>query len=339
MVSIVELEKKLNEQKIESMYLFWGEEKYILDNCVKKIIKLFGEMVKGINYIQIDESNLQEIISDIETPAFGYDKKLIIAKNTGLFKKEGRKKSIEIEKLKEKLETYINDNIEELKESVVLIFIEEEADKGKLLDLIDKNGITCKFDEQKPIELQKRLKAICDMYKVNIDSSTLQYFIECCGTNMQILINEIRKLIEYVGSGETINKEHIDKLSIRQIESIIFDLTDNLGQKNVSKALEVLHNLIYTKEPIQKILITLYNHFKKLYIVKVCVKYNKDIVSSLNLKPNQTFLVGKYKNQSRLFTEENLEIIINELIDLDYKYKIGLIDIDIGLEAILCAYV
>lgn len=339
MVSIVELEKKLNEQKIESMYLFWGEEKYILDNCVKKIIKLFGEMVKGINYIQIDESNLQEIISDIETPAFGYDKKLIIAKNTGLFKKEGRKKNIEIEKLKEKLETYINDNIEELKESVVLIFIEEEADKGKLLDLIDKNGITCKFDEQKPIELQKRLKAICDMYKVNIDSSTLQYFIECCGTNMQILINEIRKLIEYVGSGETINKEHIDKLSIRQIESIIFDLTDNLGQKNVSKALEVLHNLIYTKEPIQKILITLYNHFKKLYIVKVCVKYNKDIVSSLNLKPNQTFLVSKYKNQSRLFTEENLEIIINELIDLDYKYKIGLIDIDIGLEAILCAYV
>ncbi|MCI8699895.1 MAG: DNA polymerase III subunit delta [Clostridia bacterium] len=339
MVSIVELEKKLNNEKIESMYLFWGEEKYILDNCVKKIIKLFGETVKGINYIQIDESNVQEIISDIETPAFGFDKKLIIAKNTSLFKREGRKKNIEIEKLKEKIETYINDNIEELKESVVLIFIEEEADKGKLLDLIDKNGITCKFDEQKPIELQKRLKAICDMYKVNIDISTLQYFIECCGTNMQILINEIRKLIEYVGSGETIQKEDIDKLSIRQIESIIFDLTDNLGQKNVSKALEVLHNLIYTKEPIQKILITLYNHFKKLYIVKICVKYNKDIVSSLNLKPNQTFLVNKYKNQSRLFTEENLEIIINELIDLDYKYKIGLIDIDIGLEAILCAYV
>lgn len=339
MVSIVELEKKLNNEKIESMYLFWGEEKYILDNCVKKIIKLFGETVKGINYIQIDESNVQEIISDIETPAFGFDKKLIIAKNTSLFKKEGRKKNIEIEKLKEKIETYINDNIEELKESVVLIFIEEEADKGKLLDLIDKNGITCKFDEQKTIELQKRLKAICDMYKVNIDISTLQYFIECCGTNMQILINEIRKLIEYVGSGETIQKEDIDKLSIRQIESIIFDLTDNLGQKNVSKALEVLHNLIYTKEPIQKILITLYNHFKKLYIVKICVKYNKDIVSSLNLKPNQTFLVNKYKNQSRLFTEENLEIIINELIDLDYKYKIGLIDIDIGLEAILCAYV
>lgn len=339
MVSIVELEKRLNEQKLSSMYLFWGEEKYILDNCVKKITKLFGETVKGINYITIDESNVQEIISDIETPAFGFEKKLIVARNTGLFKKEGRKKNIETEKLKEKIEAYINDNIEEINESVVLVFIEEEADKGKLLDVIDKNGIICKFDEQKPLELQKRLKTICDMYKVNIDTGTLQYFIECCGTNMQVLINEIRKLIEYVGTNGTIKRDDIDKLSIRQIESIIFDLTDSLGQKNVSKALEVLHNLIYTKEPIQKILITLYNHFKKLYIVKLCVKYNKDVVSSLKLKPNQTFLVNKYKNQSKLFTEENLETIINELIDLDYKYKIGLIDIDIGLEAILCAYI
>lgn len=37
------------------------------------------------------------------------------------------------------------------------------------------------------------------MYQVNIDENTLQYFIETCGTNMQVLINEIRKLIEYEG--------------------------------------------------------------------------------------------------------------------------------------------
>lgn len=339
MISIIELEKTLNEQKLSSMYLFWGAEKYLLDNCVKKIIKLFGETIKGINYITIDESNIQELISDIETPAFGFEKKLIIAKCTGLFKKEGKRKNAELEKTKEKIENYIKENINEINQSVILIFIEEEAEKGKLLDLIDKNGITCKFDELKPIELQKRLKVICDMYKVNIDNSTLQYFIECCGTNMQILINEIRKLIEYAGVGGTIRKEDIDKLSIRQIESIIFDLTDNLGQKNVSKALEVLNNLIYAKEPIQKILITLYNHFKKLYLVKLCAKYNQDIVTSLKLKPNQTFLVNKYKNQARLFTEDNLVTIINELIDLDYKYKIGLIDINVGLEAILCAYI
>ena len=90
------------------------------------------------------------------------------------------------------------------------------------------------------------------------------------------------------------------------------------------------------KEPIQKILITLYNHFKKLYFVKLAIKYNKDITTSLNLKPNQMFLVNKYKIQSKGFQTEELRKIIQNLEDLDYKYKIGLIDINIGLEAIIC---
>ncbi len=44
-------------------------------------------MINGINYIQIDNNNISEIIADIQTPAFGYPKKLIIAKDTGLFQK------------------------------------------------------------------------------------------------------------------------------------------------------------------------------------------------------------------------------------------------------------
>ena len=124
----------------------------------------------------------------------------------------------------------------------------------------------------------------------------------------------------------------------KKIDSIIFDLTDNLGKKNISKALDVLNGLIYNKEPVQKILITLYNHFKKLYFVKLCEKTNGNITDALNLKPNQTFLVSKYKTQARYFKEEELRKILDELINLDSNYKVGLIDINIGLEAILCRY-
>ena len=115
-------------------------------------------------------------------------------------------------------------------------------------------------------------------------------------------------------------------------------MTDNLGQKKVKEAMEVLYNLIAAKEPIQKILITLYNHFKKLYFVKLAIFYNKDITQSLQLKPNQLFLVNKYKIQAKGFKTKELMQIIQELENLDYKYKIGLIDLNVGLEAILCAY-
>ena len=136
----------------------------------------------------------------------------------------------------------------------------------------------------------------------------------------------------------TITKNAVDLLAIRSLDSNIFDLTDNLGKKNIQKSLDILNDLLYQKEPIQKILITLYNHFKKLYIIKLAERYKKDVAIALNLEPNQTFLINKYKTQSRYFSEEEIRNIIDEMINLDSSYKIGLIDVNVGLEAILCRY-
>lgn len=339
MKKIEELEKDLNNGILENIYFLYGEEQYLLDTIANKIKKLFGECIKGINYILIDDTNINNIISDIETPAFGYEKKLIIVKNSGILKKEGKRKNAELAKIKEKLNTYLKENIEIIKQSVIIVFIEEETDtKQELYKTIEKLGIICKFDFQNLLQLQKRLKVICNSYGVKISNNNLKYFIECAGTNMQNLINEIRKLIEYKGKGEEILKEDIDKLTIKQLESVIFDLTDNLGKKETTKALEVLKNLINQKEPLQKILITLYNHFKKIYITKLSEKYGKQITLSLQLKPNQVFLVNKYKMQSKYFKEQDLKGILQDLRDLDYNYKNGLIDLQIGLESILCRY-
>ncbi len=339
MLSIENLEKELKSEKLRSLYLLYGEELFLLESSLKKIKSLFGECIKGINYIHVDETNCNELIADIETPSFGYEKKLIIARNTGLLKKEGKRKNTELAKLKEKVNAYLKENINMINSSIILVFVEEEADsKEKLYATIDQLGVVCKFDYQKPIQIEKRIKRICNGYKVEIDDNTLRYFVECCGTNMQDLINEIRKLIEYVGEGGKIQKEDIDKLSIKKLESVIFDLTDSLGKKDIAKALEVLKNLVYSKEPLQKILITLYHHFKKLYFIKLSLKYNKDIINSLKLKQNQTFLVNKYKTQAKYFQEKELRDILQSLIDLDYYYKNGRIDLPIGLEAILCKY-
>lgn len=337
-LTVEQLEKEIQSKKMQSIYLLYGEELYLLESILKKIKNLFGELIQGINYIQIDEKNVGELISDIETPAFGYERKLIIVRNTGLLKKEGKKKNVKLNELKEKIAKYIEANIDIINESNVIVFIEENIEKGKLGTAIEKNGVVCNFERQKPADIQKRLKGICNGYKVNIDDVTLRYFIECCGTNMQDLINEIRKLIEYAGQNGTITKQSIDLLCIKQIESVIFDLTDNLGKKATKEALIVLKNLLDSKEPIQKILITLYNHFKKLYIVKLAEKYNRNLAEAMALKPNQMFLVNKYKAQASLFQEKELKKLISELIDLDTNYKQGLIDLNVGLETILCRY-
>ena len=332
------LEKDLKLGMLNNLYLLYGEETFLLETVLKKIKTNFGELIKGINYIQIDETNVKNLISDIETPAFGYEKKLIIARNTGLFNKESKRKTSTSTELSSKIADYVSNNINIINESTILVFVEESVEKNELFKVIEKNGVVCNFERQNPAQLIGRLKSICKAYKVEIEDSVAKYLIETCGTSMQDLINEIRKLIEYVGENGSIKKEDIDLLAIKQIDSVIFDLTDSLGNKNIVKAMDTLNGLIYNKEPVQKILITLYNHFKKLYIVKLSEKYNRNTAECLNLKSNQMFLINKYKIQAKYFNEIELRKILEELIDLDTNYKIGEIDLNLGLEAILCSY-
>ena len=276
-----------------AIYLFYGEETYLLETRVKKIKKEYQQLILGINFIQIDDTNVEELIADLETPAFGFDKKLIIAKNTGIFKKEkkttksdSKKKKVDDTKLplNEKIAKYIQENLEELKNTVDLVFVEQEVDKNALYQTIEKVGEVKEFALLKLPDLIANIKKITVAYKVNIDDATAKYLVECCGTSMQDLINELRKLIEYKGENSNITKQDIDLLCTKQIQAVIFDLTDNLGKKETSKALKVYNGLISNKEPIQKILITLYNHFKKLYIIKIAEKYNEDVATAMNLK-------------------------------------------------------
>lgn len=298
----------------KSIFLFYGEEKYLIETEVNKIKKQFGEKVKGINYISIDENSIGNLISDLETPAFGYEKKLVIVRNSGVFKKTMKETA-------EKIADFINDNIGSIKDSIVLVFIEEDVEKNSLYKAIEKYGQVSQFSKLKPIDAEKKIKAICNAYQVNIDGNTLKYFVEICGTDMQNSINEIRKQIEFAKTGGTITKKSIDDLAIKQMDVVIFDLTDNLGKKNTKKSLEILENMLYAKEPIQKILITLYNHFKKLYLTKLAIDEKRNIAETLGLKPNQMFLTTKYSNQCQYFKKEELRKILQSMIDLDSNYK------------------
>ncbi len=196
-MTIEQLENQLRQGNLENIYLLYGEEVFLLENILKKIKKQFGELISGINYVLIGEENINSLLSEIETPAFGYEKKLIIARDTGLFRKDGKRKNAKLSDLQEKISKYIEENISNIKESIVLVFIEENIEKESFYKTIEKYATICNFEKQKPVQIIKRLKEICLAYKVKVNDETLKYLLECSGTNMQDLINEIRKLIEY----------------------------------------------------------------------------------------------------------------------------------------------
>lgn len=134
---VEELEKSLKTGNLNSIYLLYGEETFLLENCLKKIKSNFGEMVDGINYIKIDDTNIEKIISNIEVPAFGFEKKLIIARNTGILKKEVKKKESTNTLIQKRISEYIQNNIDIINESCVIVFVEQDVGKVELYKTIE----------------------------------------------------------------------------------------------------------------------------------------------------------------------------------------------------------
>ena len=160
--------------------------------------------------------------------------------------------------------------------------------------------------------------------EIKISNQDILYLINLCGTEKIVLKNETSKLISYALNSKEITKEDIDKLCIKTSDIIIFDLTDSLGQKNKKKALISLNELIENKEPIQKIVIMIAKHFKSLLVAKIAMEQNKDVLAELNTK--SAYAAGKYKNQAKCFSKEELTNMIKKLAKLDIDSKLGKID-------------
>ena len=109
LIKTEQLEKELKQNNPETVFLLYGEETYLLENSLKKIKKNFGETINGINFVTLYENNVENLIQEIETPAFGYDKKLIVVRDSKIFQRGGKGKSKEKEQIIEKIDTYIKE--------------------------------------------------------------------------------------------------------------------------------------------------------------------------------------------------------------------------------------
>ena len=204
-MTISELDKFVKNPN--GIVLFYGDNTYLLEQYVKKIKKNFGECIQGINYVVVDEDNVNSIISDISTPAFGFEKKLIILKKCNLLKKEAKTKNKNLS-IKNKLNNYIKEHINQIKESTIVVIIEDNVDKTELFSTIEKYGCVFNFQELKISDLIKNIVNIFSMYNIKISNENAKYIVELVGTDMQDIINEIWKLVSYKNNeGEVIKEE------------------------------------------------------------------------------------------------------------------------------------
>lgn len=311
---------------MENLYLIAGDDEYEKNNYVEKIKEQFIDLKKGINLIQIDKDNLYMLEQELSTYSFFNEPKLIIVKLQKKSTEEDESKSKK-EWLTEDLEDKILNKIE----TITLVFLEEGTSKGKLNKFITKNGRVIVFDKKKPQELANWAQEYAKENGVIIEKAEAVYLVDLCGSNKQVLANEIMKLVDYVENCR-ITKDDIDKMCIKTSEIIIFDLTDSYGKKDIKATLKNLENLLENKEPLQKILIMITKHFKSLLLAKIALEQGKNVATELEISP---YPAKKYSEQSKNFSKEELIRIFQELAQLDIDSKVGKIDLKIGMQKII----
>lgn len=314
---------------MENIYLITGDDLFEREKEVNKIKEQFGDLVKGINFITLDKDAIHLLNGEVTTYPFGFDKKLIIV-NVATKSSSSDEGTGKNDWFNEELTDSILNSID----MNVIVFVGDFQTRSKIYKFVSQNGkcIECNKPKSKK-DIAPWVISAVKQYNKNISNQNANYMIQTCGADKLMLYNEIQKLIDYIGEKNEIQKEDIENVGIRTLETIIFDLTDCIGARNISNTLKFLDELLQQKEPLQKILIMISRHFKSLLITKICLNENRNVADELNTK--FPFIINKYKDQARKFTLEELENVLVDLAELDMDSKVGKIDLKIGLEITL----
>lgn len=299
------------------IYFFYGEEKYDIEQSVQKIKKEFGNLELGINLFYIDSENVQNLGQISSGVSFLGEEKLIIMKNTKL------KFDVDfIEKEKESGKTYI--------------IIEDSVDKRtseykKLSKIAETKEF--KFMDQKQIIAY--IMKILEKCSLKIDYKTAEYMAEVCGENKANIINELNKIVLYKGSGNTVDKETIDKVCVKTLNAKIFDMLDFIVNKDHKNGILLLDELLIQKEAIVKIYIMLYKQVKQMYMIKILKeKRENDIATKLQIHP---YVFQKLSKTSDKYRIDELKSIMKSFDKYDEATKSGEMDFEVGLKKIICS--
>lgn len=322
--------KSLNEDlktgNFKPVYLLLGEENYLKKQYKDRLTKALISDGDTMNYAYYEGKGIdvKEIIDLSETMPFFSERRLIVIENSGFFKNATAE---------------LAEYMKEIPETTYFIFVETELDKrGKMFKAVKDKGRIVELARQDEKTLVRWIYGNVKKEGKQIAESTIYYLLSKCGTDMENLQKEMEKLFCYTLNNDVINMEDIDAICTTQITNEIFDMVNAVAEKKQKRALDRYYDLLALKEPAMRILYLLSRQFRLLMEVKEMAGEGYDkktIASKAGLHP---YAVGKYIEQSRSFSQEELRKILEESVDIEERVKTGRLGDVLAVELFIVKY-
>ena len=322
--------KSLNEDlktgNFKQVYLLFGEENYLKKQYKDRLTKALISDGDTMNYAYYEGKGIdvKEIIDLSETMPFFSERRLIVIENSGFFKNATAE---------------LAEYMKEIPETTYFIFVETELDKrGKMFKAVKDKGRIVELARQDEKTLVRWIYGNVKKEGKQIAESTIYYLLSKCGTDMENLQKEMEKLFCYTLNNDVINMEDIDAICTTQITNEIFDMVNAVAEKKQKRALDRYYDLLALIEPAMRILYLLSRQFRLLMEVKEMAGEGYDkktIASKAGLHP---YAVGKYIEQSRSFSQEELRKILEESVDIEERVKTGRLGDVLAVELFIVKY-
>lgn len=322
--------KSLNEDlktgQLKQIYLLYGEEDYLKKQYRDKLHQAIVPLEDTMNYAYYEGKgiNVREVIDLAETLPFFSERRLIILENSGFFKTASPE---------------LADYMKELPKTTAMIFVETEIDKrGKLYKAVKDKGRVVELGRQDEGTLLRWVAGHVKREGKQITEQTIRFFLTKVGTDMENIQKELEKLFCYTLEKQEITVGDVEEICTTQITNQVFDMVDAVAKKQQRKALDYYYDLLALKEPPMRILFLLTRQFRLLWEVKDMDRQGyprKEIASKAGLHP---FVVGKYQEQARAFSERSLRLILEDSLDMEECIKTGRLNDTLGVELFIMKY-
>lgn len=299
-------------------YLISCESNRLIFEEIKKI-------VKDNNYLVFNmlRSSIKEVIEEASYICLGFDKRVLVVTNASIF--TNSKVSDEDSELLTKYLMNPNRN------TTIIFTTEEKIDlRKKNVKIIKEQGNLINIEKLDKRGINNLLTNYLRSNEYNIDYKTINYIMDNSFNNIDIMFNELDKIMLYYDFPCTI--KYMDVISIvgEEKSNNNFLFVASVVEKNLNKAVKILNNLKIYKVEVTVLVSLLAREYRLMYYVKNM--YNKksvqEVMKYLNL---QEWQVNKLYNNSIKYTNKELLDNLVSLCNIDINIKRGIWDKDTAI--------
>ena len=317
-MELSELNKNISEKKFSNLYFFLGEENYLKDFYINKIISSAVDAGMEAFNLSVYKNQItpDELTDCIEQPPVMGEYKVVCLNELNIFKGDS--------KLRDKLLEVIDD----IPEFCILIIRETQADsKTKLYKQLEK--VSCKINCAYPDDATMRA-FVAREFKArgkNASPAIINKIVTECEQKMHTVLNVIEAICSYLGGTPDVTEEVTENFIVRSIETVVFNLSEFIVTKQFEKAYELLNKLKLkpSQNPAPQLFSLISRHILGIYITHLSKEAGFNLSETVAVIGNNTrdFVVKKYQNQLRNIDASKLGEIIEFCAESDYKLKNG----------------